>query len=109
MVSMAEAPKLAGVAMARYVAWIKPCGKGRGFYGSPSRFPENYETSTLSRFLLDGVQYESGDLKCDNSVMAKNAALPEGWRMLGANLPGPAKLQARHPPHAAQSLMWLAG
>ena len=53
--------------MVRYVAWIKPYGKGRVFYCSPSHFPESYERSTLLRFLLDGVQYASGDLKCDDS------------------------------------------
>jgi uncharacterized protein len=51
----------------RYVAWIKPYGKGRVFFCSPSHFPESYESSTLLRFLLDGVQYASGDLKCDDS------------------------------------------
>ena len=52
----------------RYVAWIKPYGKGRVFYCSPSHFPESYESSTLLQFLLDGVQYASGDLKCDDST-----------------------------------------
>jgi len=51
----------------RYVAWIKPYGKGRVFYCSPSHFPESYESPTLLRFLLDGVQYAAGDLKCDDS------------------------------------------
>jgi uncharacterized protein len=55
----------------RYVAWIKPYGKGRVFYCSPSHFPESYETPTLLRFLLDGVQYASGDLKCDDSPLKK--------------------------------------
>jgi type 1 glutamine amidotransferase len=57
--------------MVRYVAWIKPYGKGRVFYCSPSHFPESYETPTLLRFLLDGVQYASGDLKCDDSKLKK--------------------------------------
>jgi type 1 glutamine amidotransferase len=57
--------------MVRYVAWIKPYGKGRVFFCSPSHFPESYETSTLLRFLLDGVQYASGDLKCDDSQLKK--------------------------------------
>ena len=57
--------------MVRYVAWIKPYGKGRVFYCSPSHFPESYETSTLLQFLLDGVQYASGDLKCDDSKLKK--------------------------------------
>jgi len=51
----------------RYVAWIKPYDKGRVFYCSPSHFPESHETATLLQFLLDGVQYASGDLKCDDS------------------------------------------
>jgi type 1 glutamine amidotransferase len=57
--------------MVRYVAWIKPYGKGRVFYCSPGHFPESYESSTLLRFLLDGVQYASGDLKCDDSKLEK--------------------------------------
>jgi type 1 glutamine amidotransferase len=55
----------------RYVAWIKPYGKGRVFYCSPSHFPESYESSTLLQFLLDGVQYACGDLKCDDSPLKK--------------------------------------
>lgn len=54
--------------MVRYVAWIKPHGKGRVFYCSPSHFPESYESATMLRFLLDGVQYAAGDLKCDDST-----------------------------------------
>jgi type 1 glutamine amidotransferase len=57
--------------MVRYVAWIKPYGKGRVFFCSPGHFPESYETATLLRFLLDGVQYASGDLKCDDSPLKK--------------------------------------
>ncbi len=53
--------------MVRYVAWIKPYGQGRVFFCSPSHFPESYESATLLRFLLDGVQYAGGDLKCDDS------------------------------------------
>jgi type 1 glutamine amidotransferase len=51
----------------RYVAWIRPHGKGRVFYCSPSHFPESYESSTMFQFILDGVQYAAGDLKCDDS------------------------------------------
>ncbi len=54
--------------MVRYVAWVKPYGKGRVFYCSPSHFPESYESATLLRFLLDGIQYAAGDLKCDDST-----------------------------------------
>ncbi len=52
----------------RYIAWIKPYGKGRVFYCSPGHFPETYESPTVLRFLLDGVQYAAGDLKCDDTV-----------------------------------------
>ena len=51
----------------RYVAWIKPHGDGRVFYCSPSHFPESYQSPTLLRFLLDGIQYAAGDLTCDDS------------------------------------------
>jgi type 1 glutamine amidotransferase len=52
---------------ARYVAWIKPYGKGRVFYCSPGHFPETYQSPTVLRFVLDGVQYAAGDLKCDDA------------------------------------------
>jgi type 1 glutamine amidotransferase len=53
----------------RYVAWIRRQGAGRVFYCSPSHFPESYESATLLRFMLDGVHYAAGDLKCDDSVL----------------------------------------
>jgi type 1 glutamine amidotransferase len=62
-------PKGEAGKMVRYVAWIKSYGKGRVFYCSPSHFPESYSSPTLLRFLLDGTQYASGDLKCDDSPM----------------------------------------
>ena len=52
----------------RYVAWIKPHGKGRVFYCSPSHFPESYVSASMLQFILDGVQYAAGDLKCDDST-----------------------------------------
>ncbi len=64
-------PKGRVARIVRYVAWIKPYHKGRVFYCSPSHFPESYETPTLLRFLLDGIQYASGDLKCDDSKLEK--------------------------------------
>jgi type 1 glutamine amidotransferase len=51
----------------RYIAWIKPYGSGRVFYCSPGHFPETYESPTVLRFVLDGVQYAAGDLKCDDA------------------------------------------
>lgn len=55
----------------RYVAWIRRHGKGRVFYCSPSHFPESYESATLLRFLLDGLQYAAGDYPCDDSPLRK--------------------------------------
>jgi len=55
-------------AIVRYVAWIRRHGKGRVFYCSPSHFPESYASSTMLQFVLDGVQYAAGDLKCDDST-----------------------------------------
>jgi len=55
----------------RYVAWIRRHGEGRVFYCSPSHFPESYESATLLQFMLDGVQYAAGDLKCDDSKPQK--------------------------------------
>jgi type 1 glutamine amidotransferase len=61
-------PRGRAAAMVRYVSWIRPYGDGRVFYCSPSHFPESYESATLLRFLLDGVQYAAGDLACDDST-----------------------------------------
>lgn len=52
----------------RFVSWIKPYGKGRVFYCSPSHRPETFERSEFLHFLLDGIQYALGDLECDDSV-----------------------------------------
>ena len=51
----------------RYVAWIKPYGKGRVFYAGPSHQPESFESEYMLQFLLDGIQYTLGDLLCDDS------------------------------------------
>lgn len=55
----------------RYVSWIRPYGKGRVFYLSPSHFPASYESTTLLQYMLDGFQYVIGDLKCDDSTPEK--------------------------------------
>jgi uncharacterized protein len=52
--------------MVRYAAWIKRYGSGRVFYCSPSHFPESYQSAAMLQFLLDGLQYAAGDLKCDD-------------------------------------------
>ncbi|HLA85201.1 MAG TPA: ThuA domain-containing protein [Thermoguttaceae bacterium] len=56
----------------RYVAWIKPYGKGRVFYAGPSHQPESFETAGMLRFLLDGIQYALGDLKCDDATKSRD-------------------------------------
>ena len=61
-------PQGRAAAMTRYVAWIRPHDRGRVFYCSPSHFPASYESATMLRFLLDGLQYAAGDLKCDDST-----------------------------------------
>ena len=38
--------------MVRYVSWIKPHGKGRVFYCSPSHFPASYQSPTNNHRLL---------------------------------------------------------
>ena len=50
----------------RYISWIKPYGQGRVFYCSPSHWPESFESPTLLRYYLDGIQYAAGDLKCND-------------------------------------------
>ena len=51
----------------RYTAWIKKYGKGRVFYCSPSHNAQSFERPKLLQFLLDGIQYTLGDLKCDDT------------------------------------------
>ena len=54
-----------------YVSWIKKHGKGRVFYSSPSHNAQSLEDANFLRFLLDGMQYVVGDLKCDDSPIGK--------------------------------------
>ena len=51
----------------RYVSWVKRHEKGRVFYISPSHNAQSFEDPRLLQFLLDGIQYTLGDLKCDDS------------------------------------------
>lgn len=57
-------PKGKAIKDVRYISWIKPYGKGRVFYCSPSHYPESFESPTILQFYLDGIQYAAGDLKC---------------------------------------------
>lgn len=55
----------------RYVSWIKPYGKGRVFYVSPSHNAQSFEDPRLLKFYLDGLQYANGDLQCDDSKLVE--------------------------------------
>lgn len=71
-----EADKLEGLREAvdnntRYIAWIKGYGKGRVFYASPSHNAQSMENPQLLQFFLDGLQYASGDLKCEDGPGVK--------------------------------------
>jgi len=54
-----------------YASWIKKYGKGRVFYVSPSHYPESYHSTVLLRYYLDGIQYATGDLACNDSPVKK--------------------------------------
>jgi type 1 glutamine amidotransferase len=51
----------------RYTAWVKKYGKGRVFYCSTSHNAQSFEKPELLQFLLAGIQYTLGDLKCDDT------------------------------------------
>jgi type 1 glutamine amidotransferase len=55
-----------------YVSWIKPYGKGRVFYVSPSHNAQSFEDPRLLRFYLDGLQYVTGDLPCEDTPLKRN-------------------------------------
>ncbi len=55
----------------QYLSWIKKHGRGRVFFSSPSHNPQSYNNPKLLQFLLDGLQYATGDLKCDDSPIGK--------------------------------------
>ena len=54
-----------------YISWIKPYGKGKVFYVSPSHNAQSFEDPRLLKFYLDGLQYTTGDLPCDDSPMKR--------------------------------------
>jgi type 1 glutamine amidotransferase len=54
-----------------YISWIKPYGKGRVFYVSPSHNAQSFEDPRLLKFYLDGLQYVTGDFKCDDTPMKR--------------------------------------
>ncbi len=54
-----------------YISWIKPYGKGRVFYVSPSHNAQSFEDPRLLKFYLDGLQYVTGDLHCDDKPLKR--------------------------------------
>jgi len=50
-----------------YVAWIKKHGKGRVFYSSPSHNAQSLNSPELLQFLMDGLQYVTGDFIVDDN------------------------------------------
>ncbi|WP_232623032.1 ThuA domain-containing protein [Pareuzebyella sediminis] len=52
-----------------YVSWIKRYGKGRVFYTSPSHNAQIMENPEFLQFIVDGLQYVTGDLKADDSPL----------------------------------------
>ena len=54
-----------------YLAWVKRHGKGRILYSSMSHNIQSAYQAELLEFFLDGIQYVTGDLKCDDSMMRK--------------------------------------
>jgi type 1 glutamine amidotransferase len=54
-----------------YLAWVKRHGKGRVLYSSMSHNIQSAYQTELLEFFLDGIQYVTGDLKCDDSAMGK--------------------------------------
>jgi type 1 glutamine amidotransferase len=54
-----------------YVAWIRPEGKGKVMYISPSHNAQSFENPALLQFFLDGLQYVVGDVNCDETPINK--------------------------------------
>lgn len=54
-----------------YLAWIRPEGKGKVMYISPSHNAKSFENPALLQFFLDGLQYVVGDVSCDETPIKK--------------------------------------
>jgi type 1 glutamine amidotransferase len=52
-----------------YISWIKRHGKGRVCYISPSHNAQSFEDPQMLKFFLDGMQYVTGDLTCDDTPL----------------------------------------
>jgi type 1 glutamine amidotransferase/sugar phosphate isomerase/epimerase len=53
------------------VAWIRSYGRGRIFYATIGHLPTAFETPTMSRFFLAGIQFVLGDLDADTTPGGK--------------------------------------
>ncbi len=53
----------------KYLSWIKPYGRGRVFFVSPSHNAQSFEDARLLKYYLNGAQYVLGDLKCDDAPL----------------------------------------
>ena len=53
------------------LAWIKPYGEGRVFYCGLGHEHDLFWNPAILRFLLDGVQFATGDLEADMTPSAK--------------------------------------
>ena len=52
-----------------YVAWIRPEGKGKVMYISPSHNAQSFENPALLQFFLDGMQYVVGQVPYDEKPL----------------------------------------
>ena len=53
----------------KYLSWIKPYGRGRVFFVSPSHNAQSFEDARLLKYYLNGAQYVLGDLKCNDAPL----------------------------------------
>ncbi|TDQ18773.1 trehalose utilization protein [Algoriphagus boseongensis] len=54
-----------------YVSWIRPEGKGKVMYASPSHNAQSFYNPQLLQFYLNGLQYVAGDVNCDETPIGK--------------------------------------
>lgn len=52
-----------------YISWIKKYGKGRIFYSSASHNAQSFENKQLLQFLMDGLQYVTGDYHVNDTPL----------------------------------------
>jgi type 1 glutamine amidotransferase/sugar phosphate isomerase/epimerase len=56
------------------VSWIRSYGQGRIFYATIGHLPTFFETPTMAKFFLAGIQFVLGDLEADTTPSAKLTA-----------------------------------